>query len=66
MPKASRRLSLAVGEAGANIQGKSESEAAKKLSEIYQKFYDSGKNLKGRKGRKCLIRIIRLIRSLFS
>ena len=28
MPKASRRLSLAVGEAGANIQGKSESEAA--------------------------------------
>ena len=27
-PKASRRLSLAVGEAGANIQRKSESEAA--------------------------------------
>ncbi|MDO4950708.1 MAG: hypothetical protein Q4E49_01445, partial [Bacteroidales bacterium] len=41
--KASRRLSLAVGEAGANIQGKSESEAAKKLQEIYQKFYDSEK-----------------------
>ena len=28
MPQASRRLSLAVGEAGANIQRKSESEAA--------------------------------------
>jgi hypothetical protein len=28
MPQASRRLSLAVGEAGANIKRKSESEAA--------------------------------------
>ena len=39
MPKVSRRLSLAVGEAGANIQGKPESEAAQKLPEIIQKFF---------------------------
>jgi len=42
MPKASRRLSLAVGEAGANIQRKSESEAAQKLPEIIQKFMPNG------------------------
>ncbi|MBR3633656.1 MAG: hypothetical protein IKN51_03885, partial [Bacteroidaceae bacterium] len=50
-PKASRRLSLAVGEAGANIQGKSESEAAnlrfsrvrkwalKEITRNYSKIY---------------------------
>jgi hypothetical protein len=45
MPKASRRLSLAVGEAGANIQGKSESEAAKKLPENISEILRFRKNL---------------------